>query len=168
MQNSLEVCTSTFNNGPCCCSVAKSHPTLWPHRLQYARAPCPPLSPGVHSSSCPLSQWCYVTISSSAALFSFCLQSSQHQGLFQWVSSYCQVAKVLELQLQHGPANEYLGLISFRIDWLHLLAVQGTLKSVLQHQKIISSSVLGLLHGSTLISSHDYWKIYSFDYTDFD
>jgi len=75
MQNSLEVCTSTFNNGPCCCSVAKSHPTLWPHRLQYARAPCPPLSPGVHSSSCPLSQWCYVTISSSAALFSFCLQS---------------------------------------------------------------------------------------------
>ena len=58
-----------------CCSVTKSHPNLWPHRLQYARAPCPPLSPGVHSSSCPLSQWCYVTISSSAALFSFCLQS---------------------------------------------------------------------------------------------
>ena len=142
--------------------------SLWFHGLQHTRLFCTPLSPGGCLNSGPLSLWCYVTISSSAALFSFCLQSSQHQGLFQWVGSYCQVAKVLELQLQHGPANEYLGLISFRIDGLHLLTVQGTLKSVLQHQKIISSSVLGLLHGSTLISSHDYWKNYSFDYTDSD
>ena len=51
-------------------------------------------------------------------------------GLFQGVSSLHQVAKVLELQLQHSPANEYSGLISFRIDWFHL-AVQGTLKSFL-------------------------------------
>ena len=57
---------------------------------------------------------------------------SQHQGLFKSVSSY-QVAKVLELQLQQRPSNEYSGLISFRMDWLDLLAVQGTLKSVLQH-----------------------------------
>ena len=56
---------------------------------------------------------------------------SQHQGLFQWVSSLHQVDKVLELQ--HQSFNEYLGLISFRIDWLDLLAVQGTLKSLLQH-----------------------------------
>ena len=58
---------------------------------------------------------------------------SQHQGLFQWVSSSHQVAKVLEFQLQHQSSNEYLGLISFRIDWLDLLAAQGTLKSLLQH-----------------------------------
>ena len=49
--------------------------SLWPHELQYARIPCPSLSPGVSSNSCPLSQWCYLTISSSATPFSFCPQS---------------------------------------------------------------------------------------------
>ena len=58
--------------------------------------------------------------------------TSQHQRLFQWVNSSHQVAKVWEFQLQH-PSNEHPGLISFRMDWLHLLAVQGTLKSLLQH-----------------------------------
>ena len=58
---------------------------------------------------------------------------SQHQGLFQWVSCSHQVAKVLEFQLQHQSSNEHPGLISFRMDWLDLLAVQGTLKSLLQH-----------------------------------
>ena len=58
---------------------------------------------------------------------------SQHQGLFQGVSSLHQVANVLEFQLQHRPSNEYSGLISFRIDWWDLPAVQGTLKSLLQH-----------------------------------
>ena len=58
---------------------------------------------------------------------------SHHQGLFKWVSSSHQMAKILEFQLQHQPFNEYSGLISFRMDWLDLLAVQGTLKSLLQH-----------------------------------
>ena len=58
---------------------------------------------------------------------------SQHEALFQWVSSLHQVAKVLEIQLQLSPSNEYSGLISFRIDWLDLLAVQETLLSLLQH-----------------------------------
>ena len=58
---------------------------------------------------------------------------SQHQGLFKWVSSSHQVAKVLEFQLQHQSFQWYSGLISFRMDWLNLLAVQGTLKSFLQH-----------------------------------
>ena len=58
---------------------------------------------------------------------------SQHQGLFKWVSSSHQVAKVLEFQLQHQSFHEYWVLISFRMDWLDLLAVQGTLKSLLQH-----------------------------------
>ena len=57
----------------------------------------------------------------------------QHQGLFQWVSSSYQVAKVLEFQLQHQSFQWYSGMISFRMDWLNLLAVQGTLKSFLQH-----------------------------------
>ena len=59
--------------------------------------------------------------------------SSQCQGLFQWGSSSHEVAKVLEFQLQHQSFNEHPGLISFRMDWLDLLAVQGTLKSLLQH-----------------------------------
>ena len=61
------------------------------------------------------------------------LHISQHQVLFQWVSSLHQVAKVLELQLSISPSSEYSGLISFRIDWLDLLAVQETHKSLLQH-----------------------------------
>ena len=72
------------------------------------------------------------------------LNHSQHQGLFKWVSSSHQVAKVLEFQLQHYPSNEHLGLI-FRMDWLDLLAVQGTLKSLLQHH---SSKVSILRHSA--------------------
>ena len=59
------------------------------------------------------------------------LNLSQHHSLFQWVSTSHQVAKVLELQ--HYPSNKHSGLISFRTDWFYLPAVQGTLKSLLQH-----------------------------------
>jgi len=62
------------------------------------------------------------------------LNLSQHQGLFKWVSSLHQVAKVFEFHLQHQSFQWTPGLISFRMDWLHLLAVQGTLKSLFQHQ----------------------------------
>ena len=68
-------------------------------------------------------------LSSTSPTFSL----SQHQGLFQWVSSSHQVAKVLEFQLQHQPSNKYSGLIPIRIDSFDLLAVQGILKSLLQH-----------------------------------
>ena len=65
-----------------------------------------------------------------------------------------------------SPSNEYSRLLSFRIDWLDLLAVQGTLKSSPASQfESINSSVLSLLYGSTLTSIHDYWKNHSFDYT---
>ena len=67
------------------------------------------------------------------------LNLAQHQGLFQWVSSSHQVAKVLEFQLQHQSFQWTRGLISFRMDWLDLLAVQGTLKSLLQHHSSKSS-----------------------------
>ena len=66
----------------CYCSVAKSCPTLRPHELQHTRLPCPSLSPGVCSNSCPLSRWCHRTISSSVALFFFCLQSFPASGSF--------------------------------------------------------------------------------------
>ena len=73
---------------------------LQPHRLQHARLPCPSLTPRFFSDSCQLSQWYCLTISSTAtpcSAFNLC----QHQGLFHWVRSLYQVAKVLEFQLQH-------------------------------------------------------------------
>ena len=94
-----------------------------------------------HPNPCPLSRWCPPTISSYVFPFSFCpLNLSQHQGLFKWVSSSHQLAKVLELQ--HQSFHEYSGLISFRIDWLDLLeSLQGTLKSLL-HLHSLKASIL--------------------------
>ena len=97
-------------------------------------------------SLCPLSQWCHPIIASSIFPFSPCPESFQASHLFQWVSSLNQVAKVLELQLKHS--NEYSSLISFRIDWLDLLAVQGILKSSLASLfESINFLALSLLYG---------------------
>ena len=85
---------------------------------------------------------------------------SQHQGLFKWVSSLHQVAKVLSFSFSISPSNKYSGLISFRTDWLDLLAVQGTLKSLLQHHSSgINSLALGFLYSPTLTSIHDYHSL---------
>ena len=80
--------------------------------------------------------WVGDTIQPSHALSSPsppALNLSQHQGLLKWVNSLHQVAKVLEFQFNISPSNEHPGLISFSLDYLDLLAVQGTLKSLLQH-----------------------------------
>ena len=84
------------------------------------------------SGSFLMSQWCYLIISSSATLFSFCLQSFPASGSFPIGRLSRQVAKVLDLQLQYQSFQWIFRLISFRIDWLDL-AIQGTLKSLLQH-----------------------------------
>ena len=81
------------------CSVMSN--SLWPHGLHHTRPPCPSPTPRVHSNSCPLSWWCRATISSSSSLSPPAFNHSQQQGLFKWVSSSFQVAKVLEFQLQH-------------------------------------------------------------------
>ena len=70
-------------------------------RSQHAKPPCPSPTPGVYTNLCPLSRWCYLTISSSAIPSPFAFNLSQHECLFQWISSSHQVAKVLEFQLQH-------------------------------------------------------------------
>ena len=121
-------------------SVAQSCPSLWaPMNHRTPRPPCPSQTHGVYPNSCTLSWWCHPTISSSLVPFSSALDLPQHQGLFKWVSSLHQVAKVLSFSLNISPSNEHPGLISFRMDWLDLLAVQGTLKSVLQHHISIAS-----------------------------
>ena len=83
---------------------------------------------------------------------------SQHQGLFKWVSSLHQVAKVLEFQLSKSPSNEYSRLISFRMDWLDLLAVQVTLKSLLQQQSS-KASILQLSAFIMVQLSHPHMTI---------
>ena len=138
------------------------------HELQNARLPCPSLSVGVCSNSCSLSQWCHPSILSSVPPSSPALNLSQHQGLFQRLGSFHQVAKVLEFRLQYQsfqwgislrisppfPSNE---LISFRIDWFDFLDVQGTLKSLLQHHSLktsvirCSTYIMAQLHISTWI-----------------
>ena len=79
--------------------------SLWPHGLQHARLPSLSLSPRVCSNSHPLSQWCYLTISSSAALFSFGFNLSRHQGLFPGVDSSRQVAQVSTLKTERLKLN---------------------------------------------------------------
>ena len=102
----------------CCCSVTKSCPTLC--YSMHSGLPWPSLSPTICSNSCPLNQWCYPTTSSYHS-FSSCPQSFP--------------ASVFSI----SPFSEYWGLISSRIDCFDLLAVQGTLKSLLQHHSLKAS-----------------------------
>ena len=113
--------------------------SLWPHELQHARPPCPLPTPGVHPNPCPLCQWCHPTILSSVVPFS-CPQSFPASGsflaLYRAKSALCiRWPKYWSLSFNTSPSNEHPGLISFRMDWLDLLAVQGALKSLLQHHR---------------------------------
>ena len=101
--------------------------SLWTRGLQHARLPCPLPTPGACSDLCPSSRWCHPTISSSVVPFSSCLQSFPVSGSFQMSQLFASggQAKLLEFQLQHQSFQWYTGLISLRIDWLDLLAVQG-------------------------------------------
>ena len=88
---------------------------------------------------CDAIQSCHPLLSPSPPAFNL----SQYQGLSQWISSLHQVGKILELQLQHQSFQWIFRTVSFRIDWFDLLAVQGTLKSLLQHQLLCVDSLKG-------------------------
>ena len=108
--------------------------SLQPHWLQLARLLCPPLSPRVCSNSGPLSQWCYLVISSSVTVFSLCLSTFPSIRVFSSeLALHIRWPKFWNLSLSISSPNEYSGLISFRIDRFDLLVVQETLKSHLQH-----------------------------------
>ena len=97
--------------------------SLPPHGLNHTRLICPPLSPRVCSNSCPLSQWCHPT-------FSSCPQSFPASGFFSSETALCIMwPKYWTFSFNINPSNEYLGLISFRINRFDLLAVQGTQQS---------------------------------------
>ena len=114
------------------CSVMSN--SLWPNGLQHARLPCPSPTPRAYSNSCPLSWWCHPTISSS--VIPLLLPSSIIPSIRVFSNkSFLRIRwpKYWSFSFSISPSNEYSGLISFRIDWFDLLAVRGTLKSLLQH-----------------------------------
>ena len=121
-------------------SLSVMSDSLQPHGLQHARPPCPSPTPGVYSNSCPLSQWCHPTISSSVVPFPFCLQSFPGSGCYSSESVlHIRWPKYWRFSFNISHSDEYSELISFRIDWLDLLAVQGTLKCLLQHHSAKAS-----------------------------
>ena len=116
--------------------------SLWPHGLQHARPPCPSPTPGVYPNPCPSSRWCHPTISSSVVPFSSSPQSFPASGSFP-VSPVLPVRwpEYWSFSFSISPSSEHSGLISFRMDWLDLLAVQGTLKSLLQNHSSKASDL---------------------------
>ena len=107
--------------------------SLRPHGLQHARPPCPSPTPGACSNSYPSSWWCHPTISSSVIPFFSCLQSCPASVFSNESVLHIRWPKYWSFSFSISPSSEYSGLISFRMDWLDLLTVQGTLKSLLQH-----------------------------------
>ena len=129
--------------------------SLQHHQLQHARLPCPSSSPRVCSNSCPLSQWGHQTILSFVIPYFSRLLSFPASGSFPMSWLLHQVAKVLELQLLHQSFQWIFRVISFRIDWLDPLAVQGILKSLLQHYNS-KASILRCLAFLMVQFSHPY------------
>ena len=139
--------------------------SLRPHEPQHARPPCPSPTPGVHSNSYPLSWWCHLAISSSVVPAPPALNLPQHQGLFKWISSSHQVAKILVFQLQQlsfhwTPRTDLLydGLVGSPCSPRDSQESSPTLQF-----KSINSSVLSFLYSPTLTSIHDHWKNHSLD-----
>ena len=113
---------------------------IWhgPRGLQHTRLPCPSLSPGVCSNSCPLNRWyhlilCHPDLLLPTVFLSICVFSNELALFLRWPKYW---------SFSISPSNEYSGLIFFRIDWFDLLAVQGILKSLFQHHSKKASSIL--------------------------
>ena len=139
--------------------------SLQPHESQHARPPCPSPSPGVHSDSTSIKSvmpsshliLCHLLFLLPPIPPSIRVFSNESVLRIRWPKDW-------SFSFIIGPSNEYSGLISFRIDWLDLLAVQGTRKSLLQHH---SSKALILRRSAFFIvqltSIHDHWKNHSLD-----
>ena len=145
------------------CSVM-SH-SLWPHEPQQTRPPCPSPIPGVYPNSFPLIE----SVMPSNCLIlchPFLLLPSIFPSIrgFSNESALCiRWPKYWSFSFNISPSNEHSGLISFRMDWLDLLEVQGTVKSLLQHHSSKAAVLQAqlCLYSPTLTSIHDYWKNHS-------
>ena len=114
--------------------------SLWPHELQHTRLPCPSPTPGAYSNSSPSHRWCHPTISS------LCRPLLLLPSIFPSIRVFSNESvlhirwpKYWSFNFSISPSKEYSGLISFRMDWLALLAVQRTLKSLLQYYSLKTS-----------------------------
>ena len=139
-------------------SVDQSCPTLWTHGLQQVRLPWPSPTSRAYSNSCPSGWWCHPTISSSVIPFSSCLQSFLASGSFPMSQIAIRWPKYWSFSFSISPSNEHPGLTPCRMDWLDLLAVQGTLKSLLQHYSL-KASILQCLAFFMVQLSHSYTTI---------
>ena len=122
--------------------------SLWPHGLQHTRLPCPSWIPRAYSNSCPLSRWCHPTISSSVIPSSSCLQFPSIRVFLNELVLHIRWPKYWSFSFNINPCNEYSGMVSFRMDWLDILAVEGIFKSFLQHH---SSKASILQHSAFFI-----------------
>ena len=108
--------------------------SLWPHGLQHARLPCSSPTPGAYSNSCPLCQWCHLILLILCRPLLLLPSFFPNTRVFSNESFlHIRWPKYWSFSFSISPSNEYSGMISFRMDWVDLLAVQGTLKSLLQH-----------------------------------
>ena len=121
-----------------------------PHELQHARPSCTSPTLGVHSNSCPSSRWCHPAITSSVVPFSSCPRVFSNESTL-----HMRWPKYWSFSFSIIPSKEYPGLISFRMDWLDLLAVQRTLKNLLQHHSS-KASILQCSAFFTVQLSHPY------------
>ena len=136
-------------------SVAQLCPTLQHHESQHTRPPCPSPTPRVHSDSHPSSPWCHPAISSSVVPFSSCPQSLPPSESFPMSQLFTWGGQSIGFSFNISPSKEHPGPISVRMDWLDLLAVQGTLKSLFQYH----SSKASILRCSAFFAvqlSHPY------------
>ena len=139
--------------------------SLRPHELQHARPPCPSPTTGVHPTSCPLSQWCHPTISSSVVLFSSCPQSLPASGSFQMNQLFTSGGQSIGdsastlvhlMKTQDWSPLVWTGWVSLQSKGLSRVFSSTTVQ-------IINSSALSFLYSPTLTSIHDYWKNHSLD-----
>ena len=116
-----------FSSVQFCHSVMSD--SSWPHESQHIRPPCPSPTPGVYANSCPLNRWCHPTISSLVIAFSSLLQSLPASESFPMSHFFTSGRpKYWSFNFSISPSKEHPELISFRMDWLDLLAFQGSLK----------------------------------------
>ena len=139
------------------CSRSVLSDSWWPHEPQHARPPCPSPTPGVEPNSCPFSQWCHLTISSSVVHFSSCPQSFPASVSFQMSQLFASGGQSIGVSASTSvlPMNTQ--------DWSPCSPRDSQESSPAPQFKSISSLVLSFLYGPTLKSICDYWKNHSFD-----
>ena len=136
------------------------------HELQHSRLSCPMPTPGDCSNSCPFSQWCHPTTSSSVNRSPPVFNLSHHQGLFQWVASLRQGSKYWSFSFSISALNEHSGLISSRIDCISLQSkgLSRDFSNTTVQKHYFFSTQLSLWSNSPINILLYYWKNHSFDY----